>query len=202
MQRLNRELLWTSILLLLCCSFLSACSRDTEPTSTSESAAEIQGTGSQGTGSQGTNGQGTNGHGTGTPESKPEPTDSPLSRIAADYQPPDEQGYVGSQACRECHAEISDSYAAHPMGQSIRPIDIAMERERLVDDIAVVSEEPRSYVVVIEKEQLVHHELITDSEGKLLFDTKAVMEYVIGSGAKAMAYIHRRDNLLFMSPLN
>lgn len=191
MQPLNRELLWTSILVLLCCSLPSGCSSDTGPSrdtgssSASESATERHDAASLA-----------------APTSSSNTTASPHLLIASDYQPPDQQGFVGSQACQKCHAEISETYAAHPMGQSIRPIDVAMESQRLIDQHAIVSDEPQSYVVAIEEDQLVHHERITDIEGRLLFDTEAAMEYVVGSGARAMAYLHRRDNLLFMSPLN
>ena len=35
---------------------------------------------------------------------------------------PPSQAFVGSAVCRDCHSEISDHYAHHPMGRSMGPV--------------------------------------------------------------------------------
>ena len=34
------------------------------------------------------------------------------------YEPPSEAGYIGSESCTQCHAEIAQRYATHPMSES------------------------------------------------------------------------------------
>lgn len=50
--------------------------------------------------------------------------------------------------------------------------------------------------------RLVHHERMYDAAGERIYDLAFPLEYVIGSGERAKAYLHRRGELLFMSPLN
>jgi hypothetical protein len=132
------------------------------------------------------------------------------------FEPPSWDGYVGSHACQECHRELCDSYASHPMGQSIRPIDLELESKRLADidrlsgeetsnaapEGALIAGREREYWVDVQEGRLVHHERMRTSDGSLLYETSVPMDYVVGSGARAMAYLHARDSLLFMSPLN
>jgi hypothetical protein len=49
---------------------------------------------------------------------------------------------------------------------------------------------------------MIHHERMLDESGELIFDQAVPMDFVVGSGRRAMAYLYQRDDLLFMSPLN
>ncbi|HSG71796.1 MAG TPA: tetratricopeptide repeat protein [Planctomycetaceae bacterium] len=53
-----------------------------------------------------------------------------------------------------------------------------------------------------ESGRMIHHERMYDADGNAIYDQKFPMDYVIGSGQRAKAYVHRRGDLLFMSPLN
>src|SRR6056297_1886781 len=53
-------------------------------------------------------------------------TDTELAEVG--YEPPSRSGYLGNDACLECHQAICESYSGHPMSRSITPVDIAAER--------------------------------------------------------------------------
>lgn len=132
----------------------------------------------------------------------PEPSVAKDSSEAIDYEPPSELGFVGNQACAECHAEIAESYAAHPMSNSTRPVDRDTDLPQLSRDEARVPGSQRLYEVESSPGLMVHHELMYDAQGELIYDQAVAMDYVVGSGQKAKAYLYHRDDLLFMSPLN
>ncbi len=52
------------------------------------------------------------------------------------------------------------------------------------------------------RDRMVHHELMIDAAGETIYDQAVPMDYVVGSGRRARAYLYQRGPLLFMSPLN
>jgi hypothetical protein len=141
------------------------------------------------------------------PESpRAEPAQSVASRDqvagGAEYSAPSSAGYVGSEACTACHDDIARAYQSHPMARSIVPVDL--HSENLTSDLSarLVSGKSRYFVVEGESGTLRHHERMADADGKLIYDQAVEMQYVVGSGRRAKAYLHERGGLLFMSPLN
>lgn len=111
-------------------------------------------------------------------------------------------GYVGSTACARCHAEIAATYARHPMARSTRP---PPEDQWEEFDPCTPTEVPgRQRVLAVDCDgaRLVHHERMYDADGERIYDLAFPLEYVVGSGKRARAFLHRRGELLFMSPLN
>ncbi len=115
-------------------------------------------------------------------------------------------GYVGSSACVECHAEISNHYAGHPMGQSMAgTMDPAIEDY----STATTFEVPRaprsnlttSYRIERTGQEVRHHEVLTNSEGDVIYDLPVPVHFAIGSGKRGRSYFTNRDGLLFMSPV-
>jgi hypothetical protein len=108
--------------------------------------------------------------------------------------------FVGSDACRECHAAISDSFAKHPMGKSIGtpdqvetietypsgPIDIAGQRRYRVED--------RDGVVT-------HHEYVVSPDGEVAFDQAEPISFAVGSGQRGRAYLIFKDGVFRQSPI-
>ena len=132
--------------------------------------------------------------------------DDPLADVpevtAVSFQPPSLQGYVGDKACVECHEALCDSYAAHPMARSIVPVDLEAEGERIDGEETLVGTPRHHYRVAIEDDTLVHTERMVDAAGETVFEQGEQIDYIIGSGQRAFAYMAERDNLLLMSPLN
>jgi Flp pilus assembly protein TadD len=135
-------------------------------------------------------------------DEEPAPVEeNPSTQSLTPYRPPSESGYVGSSACADCHADISDSYAAHPMALST----LAIEKNRWAESecrFASIPGTKRLLTVSCENDQLVHHEQMFDDEGEMIYDQPFQMEYVVGSGQRAKAYLHQQGDLLLMSPLN
>lgn len=117
------------------------------------------------------------------------------------YQPPHDEGFVGSAACGECHQQIAAAYRAHPMARSIAPVDAAATAALLARGTHVVGQQ-RVYDVELRDGELLHHERMYDADGEQIYDQAVRMDYVVGSGQRARAYLHQRGSLLFMSPLN
>src|SRR5260370_5628837 len=122
--------------------------------------------------------------------------------VAVNDQPPSLAGYVGSAACARCHTEIAESFKTHPMSRSISRVDPIAEAARLDPQRARVVGKQRVLEVDIDGGIMRHHEKIFDDDGDLIYDQAIPTDYVVGSGRRAMPYLHRRDSLLFMSPLN
>ena len=120
----------------------------------------------------------------------------------APYVSPDSDGYVGDQACSACHQEIIELYRSHPMSRSITLVDAGAPEGLLPGDQMRVLGRERFFEVDIHKERIRHHEKMLDGDGDLIYDHTVEMDYVVGSGQDAKAYIYHRGSLMFMSPLN
>lgn len=137
---------------------------------------------------------------------------APAPKEAAKEQPtettssppsPPRDDFIGSEACSECHAEIADSYADHPMARSITPVDIESTEQRLgPEGTVVLPGEKRFYTLDVHDGKFWHSEQMVDASGQLIYKQSVPVDYVVGSGQRAFAYLCSRDNLLFMSPIN
>ncbi len=119
-----------------------------------------------------------------------------------DYTPPPQGGYVGDAACADCHQDISDSFSSHPMARSIVPVEIDAEIRRMGGREAAVGPAHHHYVIQAEGEELWHRERMLDPDGEILFEQGKPVQYAVGSGQRAIAYLSHHNDLLFMSPLN
>jgi hypothetical protein len=122
---------------------------------------------------------------------------------AAEWVPPSDQGFVGSQACASCHADIAASYQTHPMARSLTRIEDEMDdRSSRPQAEARVPGKQRVLDVELTERGMRHHERMYDSSGEEIYDCAVTIKYVVGSGRRATAYLHQRGSLLFMSSLN
>lgn len=110
--------------------------------------------------------------------------------------------FVGSEACKRCHQELCDKYAGHPMSYSTREVASDNWRSDVKNLPARVSGANRLLTAQVVEEQMVHSELMFDGSGALIYEQPHAMKFVVGSGARARAYLEERDGQLFMSPLN
>ncbi len=120
---------------------------------------------------------------------------------AVRYQPPSSDGYVGSDACVDCHLEISEHYAAHPMALSTRTIDAAQVVEDFDAKIAEFGAFGRNYEVKKVDGTWIHAEELRSSAGKLVYRQQEKLAYGIGAGLKGRSYLLQRDGWLYESPI-
>ena len=108
--------------------------------------------------------------------------------------------FVGSRACAECHAKIAETYLASGMGNSLRRID--PDSISLDDNSNGFSPDGRHhYSVEATSEGVFHHERQTDESGLEIYDQRARVDSVIGSGNQGQSFIIERDGRLFLSPI-
>ncbi|MGH7134704.1 MAG: cytochrome c3 family protein [Pirellulales bacterium] len=111
-------------------------------------------------------------------------------------------GYVGSQACAECHATIAASYARHPMYRSGGSTPGADDVEDFDQGTEFSLDDGRIYRVVKQEDGIYHHEILRDQQGATIYDEFAKIAYFIGSGARGKSYAIDRGGLLFQSPIS
>jgi Tfp pilus assembly protein PilF len=138
-----------------------------------------------------------------TPPDTPRPgPEDPRLTYAGPFQNirPDVK-YVGDAACAECHADVSASYAHHPMGRAMAPVADASPIERY----GAKDHNPFRALTLwgeVRREAggVTHREWAAGPDGKALAEVSAPVAYVVGSGAKVRSYVVDRDGFLFASP--
>jgi hypothetical protein len=123
---------------------------------------------------------------------------APVSRPA-----PPPEGFVGSAACASCHAEECDSFAQHPMGRSsvLTPGDADVE-DFSPDKAAFQAADGTRYLAEKVGGKVLHHELGTDGQGRILYDQKVAISLAIGSGTRGKTYAANHDGFLLQSPIS
>ncbi len=88
------------------------------------------------------------------------------------------------------------------MSRSIERITAETPSHVPTGDVPQVPGKHRHYEIQADESGMHHHEKMLDADGGVIFDQAVTMDYVVGSGRRAKAYIYQRGSLLFMSPLN
>lgn len=135
------------------------------------------------------------------PVVKPVADANDSSETQETYQPPSHEGYLGSEACAKCHEELFAAYSQHPMyyGATRRVEDDA---DPPASTETTITGNQRSLRADVNGTQIIHHELMHDANGKEIYDDSFKMDYVVGSGRRAKAYVFQRRNVFCISPLN
>ena len=108
--------------------------------------------------------------------------------------------FVGSHQCGQCHSEIAAAYKSHPMANSIsRVTGLPTGSENAS---RFVPGRTRRYEVVFQEGRMIHRDEMFDADGQSVFSQSVQMDYVVGSGRRAFAYLSQQGELLFQSPLN
>lgn len=139
---------------------------------------------------------------------RPQPDEQPIEPLPAQAAAPtlpnppprSHTGYVGSQACRECHAQASDHWHSYGMGRSLAEVAVADAYE----DWNNVSFSPAAhtrYVVERTPDGFFHTEEIVDANGEVICAQREQVRYTVGSGAHGRAYLIDRGGALFQSPI-
>lgn len=115
-------------------------------------------------------------------------------------RPYDHDLFVGSGQCASCHSEISAAYEKHPMANSISRVTGLPKGSE--DASRIVPGIQRRYEVVMQDGEMFHRDEMFDAQGQSIFDQSVRMDYVVGSGRRAFAYMTQQGELMFQSPLN
>ena len=141
-----------------------------------------------------------------TEDSEPETLENSLSVVVENppAEPPDRPHdhdlFIGSQQCASCHSEISAAYEQHPMANSISRVTGLPKGSE--EASLIVPGIQRQYNVVMQDGQMFHRDEMFDADGNSVFDQSVRMDYVVGSGRRAFAYLSQQGELMFQSPLN
>ncbi|HMF14487.1 MAG TPA: cytochrome c3 family protein, partial [Gemmataceae bacterium] len=117
---------------------------------------------------------------------------SPFLNTKADAQ------YVGSAACRSCHAGEDASFRRTGMGRSLAEADPAREPPDATVDHSLSK---CRYQVVRKDGRLWHRELLLDGQPDEVTLAEYPLKYAIGSGRHARSYVAEVDGFLVESPL-
>lgn len=126
-------------------------------------------------------------------------TPAPPSEIPVPQ--PSNAGFVGSQACAECHADLHRSYQTHPMAHSMGTV----AREDVVEDFSNAQFSPQahlSYRVERAGDEFWHHERQEDANGQEIYDQRVKVDFSVGSGARGRSFLSNRDGRLYQSPIS
>ncbi|QDT98952.1 multiheme c-type cytochrome [Gimesia aquarii] len=115
---------------------------------------------------------------------------------------PPSEGYQGSQACLECHADVCNTYQTHPMSFSAQTVPGELTMEDYDLNPGFRSPETHEYVIDKEGGEIFHHEKRLTTENEVIYDKKERVDYAIGSGKRGRSYAINREGLLFMSPIS
>ncbi|MEY3457790.1 MAG: hypothetical protein RL215_947, partial [Planctomycetota bacterium] len=112
----------------------------------------------------------------------------------------DSHKFLGSNACLECHPAIAAAWQQHPMANSFAA---ANSLPRNSEHAApVVPGIKRSYHISLENGKLIHRDQMLDASGKEIYSQQFAMDFVVGSGRRAHAWLRQEGSLLFQSPIN
>ena len=114
---------------------------------------------------------------------------------------PVDEGFVGSLSCADCHREIWERYQRHPMAHSLQPVLEASPVEDYADQVTFRFPESRQYSVERLPDRVLHHEIMTDDKGEVVYDQAVEVQYTLGSGKRGRSYLSDRGGLLYLSPI-
>ena len=103
------------------------------------------------------------------------------SRAAKSHRPINHaKRFVGSEACRTCHAEVSAEYDSHPMAHSMFRTSAGDGLEDI--RTSQFSTTPHlSYYAEDKDGQVFHHERRIDEEGNEVYDQAVPVDLTVGS---------------------
>ena len=113
-------------------------------------------------------------------------------------------GYVGSQACGDCHSEIYAEYKQTGMGRSmssVSSVSPALLQNLRVPAVYFNQRLDRQYEVITRDGKLYESEYALDENGSDIFREEHQLEWIVGSGANGIGAIVRRGDYLFEAPL-
>jgi|SRR5579862_2046358 len=111
-------------------------------------------------------------------------------------------GYIGSQACSNCHSEISQRFLQTSMGHSMSQVTPTFLRAAEPSASYVNERLNRRFEVYFQDGKLFQSESGSDVDGKESFRTAHPIDWIIGAGVNGYGAILRKDDFLFQAPLS
>lgn len=136
---------------------------------------------------------------TGSPESGKESASITERAIRV---PAAREGYVGSDTCAKCHADVARAYDNHPMRYSAGRMADCPPVETVSSEAEIRADDGLIFQVLQSGGALLHRETLLGSEGEILHDETAEIAFFFGSGARGRSYAVDRGGLLFQSPIS
>jgi hypothetical protein len=111
-------------------------------------------------------------------------------------------GYIGSQACSQCHLEIYRRFSQTSMGRSMSLVTPAFPENTARSASYFDERLQRRFEVYSLDGKLYQSESGTGADGKESFRTTHQVEWIIGAGMNGFGAILRQDRYLFQAPLS
>ena len=111
-------------------------------------------------------------------------------------------GYIGSQACSNCHSEIYRRFLQTSMGHSMTPVTPAFHQATPSSASYVNERLNRQFEVYFQDGRLFQSESGTGVDGKESFKTAHQIDWIIGAGVNGYGAILRKGDFLFQAPLS
>ena len=103
-----------------------------------------------------------------------------------------ELAYVGDAACARCHREIAEAYHSQPMGRSLAAIaDTSGGAPTNVTTGLPIEDKGIEYTIVHRDGRVFHKATRRDSDGTLLTEIEAEVQYALGSGTRGTSFLDR-----------
>lgn len=128
------------------------------------------------------------------------------SRIA-DAHPADDHLFVGSDSCRECHADLCDSYSQMAMARSFSQETIHTPPVESISDHIIMlgkkADDPGQfqYLVRYDDEEQRHVEQLLDARQEIVYELSRSIPFTVGSGTRGYSFFWESHGNLFQSPL-
>jgi hypothetical protein len=114
----------------------------------------------------------------------------------------DEDGYVGSTACAQCHANISASFARTRMGNSVTKVSPASVRKLPLPGSFYDQAIDRHFEVFSRNGKLFQSEFAQGADGEETFRATQEVKWIVGAGANGFGGLVQRGASLFEAPLS
>jgi tetratricopeptide (TPR) repeat protein len=115
---------------------------------------------------------------------------------------PGTDGYLGSDACGQCHAQIFRQFSKTSMGRSMSLVTPEL-LQQIPTSVSLYDEKlDRHFEVHLQDEKLVQSEFQTDANQTEIFRDTHRLDWILGSGANGFGGILQRDGVLFQAPLS
>lgn len=108
--------------------------------------------------------------------------------------------FVGSAACRDCHAAIFEKYQSTGMARAFAPVEPG--NPAAVPPAGDFLHGGRTYRVETRDGRQLHCEALKDDGPEPIYEQQVPIDFAMGSGNKGRSYLFHRNGLLFMSPIS
>jgi Flp pilus assembly protein TadD len=112
------------------------------------------------------------------------------------------EGYVGSEACSRCHAEIYNHFARTSMGRSTEPVTPEFLRTVPLPASVYDQKFDRHFEVNAQDGKLYQSEYQLDASGHEVFRNTHAITWIVGTGMNGQSALTQRGDYVFEAPLS